>query len=270
LRTREISFKAALSIGLVSAFVSLIALVLINIRAVFLQTALEVNLIAGLVTFAVAYSFLYFFVRQNYHSLVLGPIRRNIQFALSSIVIEKWDVRVCIEKDGNANVKHDFSGRVNFGKNRYVRIGIMAESEQPEKMVVKVVNMDTGREVKPEFLFDYPKYKNVRIHFDRVLERGDLLHYTIEYYVKKGFFFDCEDYYMQSATHYERKISIEILFPDDVVVERAWSEIITDQGDSWMEHSQPIFAPNSIKWTVEKACLGNRHYVRWTTKTKEK
>jgi len=62
---------------------------------------------------------------------------------------------------------------------------------------------------------------------------------------------------------HEKKISMEVNFPPEVMVERAWSEIVTDQGDVWEKHTQPLFGPNRINWAIEKARLGNRHYLKW-------
>jgi len=236
----------------------------------FIPQSSEANLIIGLVVFACSFTLLHIIARLSYHSIIIGPIRRRLQFALSSIVIDEWKVSLDIRGDGSATVIHDFTGRINFGKNRWIVIGIHCDSEQGKgsDLGMEVTNIDTNRAVIPEFLLDFPTYKRVKIYFDSVLERGDEFHYKVKYNLTATFFFDREDYYMQSATHYEKKISIYAKFPPNVSVERAWSAIITDQGDSWGRHKQPVFGSDFVSWTIDTASARNKHYIRWITRTK--
>lgn len=248
---------------------ALLALAFVNLRIVSAETPLVTSIFVAIITYAVTYVVLLVFYMKGFHSVILSPIRRDLQFVLSSIVIDKWIADIVLYKNGDARISHEFSGSVNFGRNRWIRIGITSEAEQKESLDIKVINVDTGKLVKPQYLLDFPTYKRLNISFDRVLERGDRFHYKVEYLLEKCFFFDKEDYYMQSTTHYERRLIINVRFPPEVAVERAWSEILTDQGDSWERHTQPLFQPNSIEWTVEKASLGNRHFLRWITKTQK-
>jgi len=263
------SNKAKLATGVLATLVLAMALILANVTIILLPIPLETNLLIGLPAWIVTYVVVYFLVRQKYHSLVLAPLRRGLQFALSSMVIENWNVAISIDRNGDASIVHEFTGRVNFGRNRWVSIGIVSDTEQTEKLAINATNLETGRQVEPRFALDSPTYKRISIYFDRILERGDFFHYRVDYRLHKSFFFDKEDYYMQSATHYEKRVFIEIKFPEEVTVERAWSEIVTDQGDVWMKHDQPVFGSDFIRWGVDRACLGNKHYLRWVTKTKK-
>jgi len=261
--------KTNFIIGIIAIVVALVVLAIINTRIVLTPINSPTNLTFGLATWAVSYLVIYLLMERGYHSLLLGPLRRDIQFLLSSIIIDKWDVDIVINANRDAKISHDFMGRINFGRNRWIRLGIQADADQMNGLTIKVINVDTDRQVEPKLVINYPRYKRLRIYFDRVLTRGDRFHYRVEYYLKKTFSFGGEDYYLHSAVHYEKRLAFNVSFPDEVVVERAWSEIITDQGDYWERHDQPVFGPNSIRWTVERARLGNRHRLRWVTRVKE-
>lgn len=264
-----LSKKAIATITVIGLLVMFLGLLMINTHLVVVQVTLETNLLVGLIIFMATCLVLYSALHFDYHTIILTPIRREAQFALSSIVIHEWNVDLKLKIDGSAEIKHEIEGKVNFGKNRWMVLGISADAPQEEGLRpgIQVTNLETGRNIKPEFIQDYPDYKKVRIYFDRVLKRGDKFHYKIGYNLHSCFFFDREDYYAQKASHYEKRITINVGFPPEVDIERAWSEIVTEQGDTWVRHKQPSFGPHYINWIINKAQAHNTHYVRWITRT---
>lgn len=200
------------------------------------------------------------------HSKILWPARRYLQFFLSSVVIEEWNVDVNISSNGDAEIVHDFRGKVNFGANKWIEIGVQADGKQPcgQEFPILVTNMDTGVTVDPKILVDYPKYKKLRIHFDRPLCRGEKFHYKIEYQLAKTFFFNRDDYYEQHATHFEKRINARINFDKTIDVQRVWGTIVTQHGEEWpIGKDQPHLSQHLVKWSISKAYMGHLHRLWW-------
>jgi len=250
--------------GALGFIITIMVLICIHLKQpIFMGT----GFIIGLTIYVGLLLFVYTSRTIKFHSKILAPIRRWFQFLLSSIVIEDWKATVNLDEEGTAHIIPDFNGKISFGHNKWLTIGVLADSRQPKSSSfwIEVVNVETGNEVKPEVVIDYPKYKKFKILFDRTLKRGDAFHYKVEYKLHRSFFFGKDDYYTQDATHFEKKINIRINFPQTVYVSSVDSEILTAHGDNWGAHERPKFGDNWIEWAVEKAVMSNKHRLMWTT-----
>jgi hypothetical protein len=232
---------------------------------------LEYGIIVGVAVYVLVFIFGLADVKWQLHRIALGPLRKWLRFMLATIVIERWEVRIHIDSEGNAHLEHEFWGRVNFGFNKWITFGFLADSEQPpaSEFPIAVTNVDCNREVTPEFIVDCPKYKRIKIPFEDELERGDKFHIKMEYDLSKTFFFGKKDYYTHHTFHNEKMIDVEVNFPDEVVVNNTWGRITTEHGDERGKHKAPEKKTSQfIKWVVSEAMHGDAHELFWETTLK--
>lgn len=250
--------------GALGFIITIMVLICIHLKQ---PISMGTGFIIGLVIYVGLLLFVYTSRAIKLHGRILSPIRRWFQFLLSSIVIEEWNATINLDEDGTAHTIHDFKGKINFGHNKCISIGILADNPQSEagSFWIKVVNVDTGKEVKPQVFIDSPKFKRFRISFDRALKRDDKFHYKVEYKLHQSYFFGQEDHYSQDATHFEKQINVRVNFPQTVYVSSVGSEILTAHGDNWGAHKRPKFGDNWIEWVIEKAVMSNKHRLTWTT-----
>lgn len=260
----EVFTRINMLTGALGFIITIMVLICIHLKQ---PISMGMGFIIGLAIYVGLLLFAYTSRTIKLHSKILAPVRRWVQFLLSSIVIEEWNATISLDEDGTAHTIHDFKGKINFGHNKWITIGILADSPQPEtgSFWIRVTNVDTGKDVKPQVFIDCQKFKRFKIFFDRTLKRDDKFHYKVEYKLLQSYFFGQKDHYSQDATHFEKKINIRINFPQTVYVSSVDSEILTAHGDNWGAHKRPKFGDNWIEWAVEKAVMSNKHRLIWTT-----
>lgn len=203
------------------------------------------------------------------HSKYLAPLRKWLLYKLSCVVIQRWDVNVEIDQDGNAVVNYEILGKVNFGNANWITLGIWAGEKQPKgkdfKMYVYDVRRQTQRDA--DYVIDEDTYKRFKIRFGQTLRRKDSFHLRVKFDLKRTFLFDVEDYYRWDAVHHEEEVNIKVSFPESIRIEYVGGEIVTENGDVWEEQEKPkMFDPQTITWKIERALHGNAHKVYWKAK----
>lgn len=247
-----------------SLFISVFSFLIALGAGIALAISISIGVILGLFVLA---SF-YVSFRFGLHSKIIERVRRHLLYALSSVVIEHWDVHIKIDEKGNAKVVHNINGKINFGLNRWLPLRVEADSKQYSKTNLKATNNSTSKELQVEQKMDTPKYRTFCIHFDHVLKRDDQFSICVEYDVKKTFFFDKEDFYGHRANHYEKRISIVIEFPRTVELLRVWQTVETEHGDVWQDvEPAQLPTPQKASWNIGKAYYGNNHTLHWTSRT---
>jgi len=264
----DVFSRTNLITGAANFIISLSLLLLVYLN---LTSSLEIALALSAVTYVALCIIVIVSRATRFHSRIFGPMRRALQFALSAIVINEWKVTISVDDSETAHIVHDFRGSVNFEHNKWIVIGVLADEPQllGRDFWIKVTNVETGNEVEPSLVVDYPKYKKFKIHFDRALKTGDAFHYKVEYKLSRSFYLDRDDHYGQDATHFEKKIIIRVNFPQDFMVTKVGSKIETAQGDDWGHHERPSFEENWIEWRIEDAAMMNKHILTWNTKRKQ-
>lgn len=201
----------------------------------------EAGIVVAILVAGILYVAVLIDEKYQFHRAIFWPIRRTLLYWLGSLVIDLWKVYVDIDSNGDARVIHDFSGKVNFGFNRWITLGFRADSDQPTcpDFPIRITNKLNDEEVKADFIIDAPRYKRLRVNFQHELRRGDKFHYEVVFGLSRTFFFGKKDYYAFQAYHHEKRIMIDVRFPDDVVVSGVCGEITTEHGDTWKKHKQP-------------------------------
>jgi len=225
------------------------------------------------VALVVALVLVAYFIGRHYNvrSLVLSKIRRQLLYALTSIVIEMWETTIKIDENGDANVANRINGKVNFGINRWIPTRIRPETAQGSLGVSAIDNISKDALLVEPTLVT-PKFTELRIHFPQELKRGEKFNIILEYDVKGTFFFDKEDFYGHRANHYEKRVSMVIDFPNTVSVSNVHGEVLTEHGDVWQDTARPHLdhsrrGGDRVTWMVNKAYYGNTHTMKWTSRT---
>lgn len=199
---------------------------------------------------------------------MLGPLRRYILYLLSSVTIKDWEVTINIEDGGDGEVIYDFSGKVRFGLNKWVHIGIRSDEPQPcgSEFPTEVTNMLNNRRTDPIFVIDEPTYKRLRIAFGQTLVTGNRFHFRVRFRLLGTFYLGQTDYYTQQAIHHQRKIVINVNFPPTVSVQEVDQRILTEHGDdTWVDKPAEILDPQRVRWEIGKVGFGNSHTLEWRT-----
>jgi len=229
---------------------------------------LEVGIGIAIVVYSAVVSFILIDVRYQWHRAVLGPLRKYLRYMLASIVIEKWSEHIEIDHDGNGDIVHEIHGKANFGFNKWIMFGIVSDTDQPDKEAfpINITNLDDDSTVVPTFLFDYPRYKRVRIPFGYELDRGKKFNFRIEYSLAKTFRLGTTDYHSHHAFHYEKDIDMSVSFPKNCRVVDVTGDITSEHGDVRGKRNSPEKkTDNFVTWQVRRAMHGDDHKLSWST-----
>ncbi len=230
--------------------------------------SLEVGFLIAVAIYITIVAIAFVDVKYQLHRAVLGPLRKYLRYVLASVVIEKWSEQLVIDDEGNGDLIHEIHGKVNFGLNKWISLGIGTQSDQPDKesFPIKIINMDDNSPIEPDFLVDYPRYKKIRIPFGRELDRGKKFNLKIAYTLDGTFNLGCEDHHSHHAFHYEKAIDMSITLPDNCRVLTCFGEIVTEHGDVRGKQSPPEkVSENFITWQISQAMHGDNHKLSWTT-----
>jgi hypothetical protein len=203
------------------------------------------------------------------HSRYLAPLRKRFLYWLSCVIIERWNLNLEIDEDGNAVVNNEIFGKVNFGNANWITLGIWAGEKQPKGKDFKIYVYDVKRQIQrdADYIIDEDTYKRFKIRFGQTLKRNDDFHLRVRYELKKTFLFDVDDYFKWDAVHHEKEVNIKVSFPETIKIEYVGGEIITENGDVWEEIEKPeMFDPQTITWQIKRALDGNSHKVYWKAK----
>jgi hypothetical protein len=245
-----------------SLFISVFSFLVALGAGLALAISIAIGVILGLFILASLYITFHF----GLHSKILERIRRQILYALTSVVIDYWKVNIKIDEMGNAKVAYNIDGKINFGFNRWLPVRVEAGSDQ-DSLNFKAINNFTSQELKVEQKMSTPKYRIFQINFDHVLKRNDRFSICVEYDVKNTFFFDREDFYSHRANHYEKRIGIAIEFPKTIELLRVWQTVETEHGDVWQDiEPAQLPTPQKALWNIGKAYYGNNHTLYWTSR----
>lgn len=66
---------------------------------------------------------------------ILWPLRWWLWSELTPIKINEWKVTVDIDSEGNVVYTHDFKGKVNFGRNKYMELWMRADEPQLDEQL---------------------------------------------------------------------------------------------------------------------------------------
>jgi uncharacterized membrane protein YgcG len=238
----------------------------------FAGVPLEIGLVIGVCCYVVLFSFSLIDVKYQWHRAVFGPIRKHLQFFLATIIVKEWNVKIDIDPAGGAAITHEISGKVNFGYNKWITFGFMADSPQlmDPNFPISAKCTRTGNPLRTEFMIDCPKYKRVKVNFESELERGEEFQIKVEYSLSNTFFFDREDFYVHHAFHNEKVINIEVSFPETVRIEDVRGDIVTEHGDSRGKQNKPLKKTDQfVTWRIDKGIHGDAHKVIWITTTRQ-
>jgi hypothetical protein len=234
---------------------------------VFAGLSIEIGIAIGVASYIVITAISLVDVKYQWHRAIFGPIRKHLQYLLATIVVKEWNVRIKIDPERSANITHEIYGKVNFGYNKWITFGFMADSEQPDRLnfPISAKCTKTDNPLLVDFVIDSPKYKRVRINFENELERGEEFRIKVDYTLANTFFFDRDDYYTHHAFHNEEIINIEISFPDVVRIGNVKGEVTTEYGEIKGKHDKPLKKTDHfITWKILKGMHGDAFKVSWT------
>lgn len=206
--------------------------------------------------------------RYGVKGLFLKAVRRRMMLSLASVVIEEWTTNVKIDENGGARVTNHIEGKVNFGINSYIPTRLKCADTSAGPIDVKAIDEETGRDLFLEPILTTPNFTEFKIHFPEQKTRGDTFEILLEYGVRETFFFDKQDHYSHKASHFERKISIIIEFPPNVIVTEVNRTVETQHGDIWGDAETPVLENGQrLSWTITGAYLGNLYKMIWDSRT---
>lgn len=263
----EVTTRALLITSVVSFVVALGVFVSVHLK---LGIPIELGVFIGGIVWAVICLVVIIDVKKQFHRVLLGPIRKYLSFRLSSIVIEKRNIDIRIDGEGNGHAVHEFWGKVNFGFNKWIDFGFTSDTDQSdaENFPVTVTDMETHNSLPSEFIVDCPKYKRLRIYFGRELKTGDKLHIKAEFDWKETFFLGQKDFYEHRTFHNEKRVDVSVHFPKGVGVSKFETEITTQYGDIRGKHDvAEKKSPRLLRWSLENAMHGDANRLIWWTTT---
>lgn len=260
--------RSALYLGIVDSLLG----IAIFFHAFYLAgMGLELSILTAALVFAVIIVAVAIDWKTSFHSKILGPARKRALFALASLVVDEWNLDTNIDSGGNGDGVHEVVGHVNFGKNRWLTLGIETDTEQLSveagQFPIKVTDLVKNEPLSYKVLLDEPRYKRVNIFFGQVLKRGDKFRIKIEYRVIGTYFFNKPDKHVHRAYHWEKKVNFSVTFKGNIRVEWARGLILTENGDVWREHPEAQrHNDHFVTWSVDKAGPGNSHILEWMAK----
>lgn len=252
-----------LSLSIVSFILSIASLTFVHFR---LRMPVETALVVAVLVYFAVHSVVVLDAILDLHGRILAPIRKFALGILHGVVLDTWNVNVQIEKSGDATISHDVKGKVNFGSVRWIPMGIISYETDQSNLRVQAVDLTANLLLKTEFIMDYPKYKRVRIRFDRRLHRGDKFHIRVKYKLYRTFFFGQTDFYTHEAKHNTKRLNIRVAFPHGVKVGEIWGEIQTQYGDVLgKRETVRRVSTQLIAWDIQRVAAGNNYKLLWVT-----
>lgn len=205
------------------------------------------------------------------HVRLVERFRRWINVTFEAIIIKLWHTHIEVNSRGNATVRTEIKGKVNFELNRWITCTI--HTSQPQKLMsegFKIVVYDhiNERRFSPDPIIDEPTYKMFRIRFQDVLRRGQNFHYTFEYKLKHSFLLDRPDFWYHIARRQEEKVVLSLVPPVRYKVKDTYyGETITEFGDDTggrNPNNQPqLVDERCLRWEINEVMHGTKHKLCW-------
>lgn len=195
--------------------------------------------------------------------------KKEIPF-FQDVIYSLWDVDLTIDNNDNGHIVLRVRGIVKRGRLRDAPFVILSDAPcDYEDINLIVRDLDTGEEIIPEPILLDRKFKRVKIPFKFPVDEGDEFGYEAKYVLPGTFKAVGEDYYSHKSVM-NRKIIINVKFPDDVRVESVNDSYVKSTGGvdkELSEDEKPKISENrkQIKWVITDTLIGYTYFLKWRT-----
>ena len=249
-------------VGAVFGFILSISLLLF--LSVYAGLSLAMAIVAAVLLYAGTWTVAIIDSQYGVLSRVLGYVKREV---LSSVQMDQWVTTIEIDPEGSADVTSEFKGRVNFGRVKWIPIGIWSGAPQ-SKFKIEAIDLGShgngARVLDVQTIQDLPTYRRILLRFNIPIEQNNIFQCRVKYRLERCFYFGREDYYSHHTNEYTEKLSLRIALPAGRRVMRTWAEGQTEYGDSQKISRGPeLLSPNTIVWNTDKAKRGNYYKLFW-------